>query len=124
MSQLETFDYKPQLEKLRGQELPDSVRNGQRFTSMTAAQSSFPLAPSLFKFAQHGQSGAWISELMPYTAKVADACVVVPTVNPENITPHSEAFQAVVWHLLVSHPKLKANQTKWESAVGTTSSAR
>lgn len=52
-----------------------------------------------------------------YTAKVADACVVVPTVNAENITPHSEAFQAVVWHLLVSHPKLKANQTKWESAV-------
>jgi D-sedoheptulose 7-phosphate isomerase len=51
-----------------------------------------------------------------YTAKVADACVIIPTVNPENITPHSEAFQAVVWHLLVSHPKLKANQTKWESA--------
>ena len=50
-----------------------------------------------------------------YTAKVADACVVIPTVNPENITPHSEAFQAVVWHLLVSHPKLKSNQTKWES---------
>ncbi len=52
-----------------------------------------------------------------YTAHVADACVIVPTVNPETITPHSEAFQAVVWHLLVSHPKLKANQTKWESAV-------
>ena len=51
-----------------------------------------------------------------YTAQVADACVIVPTVNPETITPHSEAFQAVVWHLLVSHPKLKANQTKWESA--------
>lgn len=52
-----------------------------------------------------------------YTAKVANACVIVPTVNPDNITPHSEAFQAVVWHLLVSHPKLKVNQTKWESAV-------
>ena len=52
-----------------------------------------------------------------YTAQAADACVIVPTVNPETITPHSEAFQAVVWHLLVSHPKLKANQTKWESAV-------
>ena len=50
-----------------------------------------------------------------YTAQVADACVIVPTVNPDNITPHSEAFQAVIWHLLVSHPKLKANQTKWES---------
>lgn len=52
-----------------------------------------------------------------YTAKVADACVIIPTVNPENITPHSEAFQAIIWHLLVSHPKLKENQTKWESAV-------
>lgn len=51
-----------------------------------------------------------------YTAKVADTCVVVPTVNPETITPHSEAFQAVVWHLLVSHPKLKTNETKWESS--------
>jgi D-sedoheptulose 7-phosphate isomerase len=52
-----------------------------------------------------------------YTAQVADACVIVPTVNADNITPHSEAFQGVVWHLLVSHPKLKANQTKWESTV-------
>lgn len=50
-----------------------------------------------------------------YTAKVADACVVVPVVNPGNITPHSEAFQAVLWHLFVSHPDLKVNQTKWES---------
>jgi D-sedoheptulose 7-phosphate isomerase len=49
-----------------------------------------------------------------YTAKVADACVIIPTVNVDNITPHSEAFQAVVWHLFVSHPKLKAQQTKWE----------
>lgn len=50
-----------------------------------------------------------------YTAKVADACVIIPTPNPENTTPHAEAFQAVVWHLLVSHPKLKVAQTKWES---------
>lgn len=52
-----------------------------------------------------------------YTAQVADACAIIPTVNPETVTPHSEAFQAVVWHLLVSHPKLKMNQTKWESTV-------
>jgi len=51
-----------------------------------------------------------------YTARVADACVIVPTVNPDTVTPHSEAFQAVVWHLLVSHPQLKASRTKWESA--------
>jgi D-sedoheptulose 7-phosphate isomerase len=59
-----------------------------------------------------------------YTAQVADACVIVPTVNADNITPHSEAFQAVIWHLLVSHPALKANQTKWESAVATAVPAR
>jgi D-sedoheptulose 7-phosphate isomerase len=52
-----------------------------------------------------------------YTAQVADCCVIIPTVNAETITPHSEAFQSVVWHLLVSHPKLKASQTKWESTV-------
>lgn len=50
-----------------------------------------------------------------YTARVADACVIVPTVNPETITPHSEAFQSIIWHLLISHPKLKTSQTKWES---------
>jgi D-sedoheptulose 7-phosphate isomerase len=50
-----------------------------------------------------------------YTAKVADACVIIPTVNPANVTPHSEAFQAIVWHLFVSHPALKVQQTKWES---------
>ena len=50
-----------------------------------------------------------------YTAEVADVCILIPTVNADNITPHAEAFQAVVWHLMVSHPKLKATQTKWES---------
>src|ERR1700733_3601746 len=53
-----------------------------------------------------------------YTVKVADACCIVPTVNQQNVTPHSEAFQAVIWHLLVSHPKLKAQQTKWEAVGG------
>ena len=52
-----------------------------------------------------------------YTAKVADACVIIPEVNKKNITPHTEAFQAVVWHLIVSHPKLKLNETKWESVL-------
>src|SRR5262249_17818557 len=69
-SQHELFDYKPKLAELRGSELPDSVRGTQRLTAMTAAQQSFPVIPSLFQFAQHGQSRAWVSELMPYTAKV------------------------------------------------------
>jgi len=80
------------------------------------------ISPNLVTALQHAKSvGAKITGVVGrdggYTAKVADACVIVPTVNTETITPHSEAFQAVVWHLLVSHPKLKANQTKWESAV-------
>lgn len=80
------------------------------------------ISPNLVMALQHAKSvGAKITGVVGrdggYTAKVADVCVIVPTVNAETITPHSEAFQAVVWHLLVSHPKLKANQTKWESAV-------
>jgi D-sedoheptulose 7-phosphate isomerase len=78
------------------------------------------ISPNLVTALQHARSvGAKIVGVVGraegYTAKVADACVVVPAVNPANVTPHSEAFQAVIWHLLVSHPKLKANQTKWES---------
>ena len=50
-----------------------------------------------------------------YTSKVSDVCIIIPTVNEKTITPHTEAFQAVVWHLIISHPKLKFNETKWES---------
>src|SRR5215510_3692869 len=71
-SQLDLFDPKPQLEKYRGQNLPDSVRMGQRLTGMTAYQSSFPTAPSAFRFAQHGKSGASLSELIPFTARHTD----------------------------------------------------
>ena len=53
-----------------------------------------------------------------YTAKVSDTCLIIPTVNPKTVTPHSEAFQSIIWHLLVSHPKLKSKQTKWESLKG------
>jgi hypothetical protein len=64
-SQMELFDHKPHLDKLRATELPDSIRQGQRLTGMTATQTAFPIAPTLFKFAQHGQSAAWVSELLP-----------------------------------------------------------
>ncbi|MEO7649187.1 MAG: DUF1501 domain-containing protein, partial [Bryobacteraceae bacterium] len=69
-SQLDLFDYKPRLLEFQGVELPDSVRRGQRLTGMTAAQGSFPVAPSTFKFQQHGASGAWLSSALPHTAKV------------------------------------------------------
>ena len=76
-SQLETFDYKPLLNEQQGQPLPDSVRMGQRLTGMTGNQASLPLAGSIYKFAQHGQCGAWVSELLPQLARhVDDMCVI------------------------------------------------
>lgn len=80
------------------------------------------VSPNLVRALQYAkQVGAQVVGIVGrdggYTAKVADSCVIVPTVNPETITPHSEAFQAVIWHLLVSHPALKAKQTKWESTL-------
>ena len=78
------------------------------------------VSPNLVSALQYAKEiGAKIAGIVGrdggYTAQVADACVIVPTVNPSNVTPHTEAFQAVVWHLLVSHPALKVTQTKWES---------
>src|ERR1700753_1877086 len=78
------------------------------------------VSPNLVRALQFAQEvGATITGIVGrdggYTAKVADAVVIVPTVNPDHVTPHSEAFQAVVWHLFVSHPRLKMNQTKWET---------
>ena len=84
-SQMELFDYKPRLYDLRGTELPDSIRQGQRLTGMTSTQSSFPVVPSLFKFAQHGNSGAWVSELMPNTARVADQLCFIKSMFTEAI---------------------------------------
>jgi hypothetical protein len=84
-SQMELFDYKPRLYDLRGTELPDSIRQGQRLTGMTSTQSSFPVVPSLFKFAQHGKAGAWVSELMPNTAGVADQLCFIKSMFTEAI---------------------------------------
>src|SRR5450432_2233839 len=71
-SQAELFDYKPRLVEFQGDELPDSVRGTQRLTGMSASQSTFPVVPSKFAFARHGQSGAWVSALLPHTARIAD----------------------------------------------------
>ena len=80
-SQMELFDYKPRLTEFQGQDLPESVRKGQRLTGMSATQSSFPLVPSKFAFAQHGNSGAWLSELLPYTAKIADQLTFIKSLH-------------------------------------------
>src|SRR5688572_5303824 len=84
-SQMELFDYKPTLETLHKTELPDSIRMGQRLTGMTSGQKSFPVVKSMFNFSQHGKSGTYISELLPYTAGIADDICVVKTVNTEAI---------------------------------------
>jgi Protein of unknown function (DUF1501) len=84
-SQLDLFDPKPALSKFRGQNLPESIRQGQRLTGMTAFQSSFPTAPSMFRFAQHGQSGATLSELLPYTSKVVDDIAFIKSMHTEQI---------------------------------------
>ncbi|MGI9429155.1 MAG: DUF1501 domain-containing protein, partial [Bythopirellula sp.] len=84
-SQFETFDYKPKLDAMTGQDLPDSIRQGQRLTTMTSGQSAFPIAHSIFDFAQHGQSGAWVSELLPYTAGVADELCFIKSLHTDAI---------------------------------------
>jgi hypothetical protein len=84
-SQLDLFDYKPLLQKMNGEDLPASIRMGQRLTGMTSNQERFPLAGSIFKFAQHGQHGAWFSELMPHTAKIADDLCILKSIYTEAI---------------------------------------
>ncbi len=84
-SQLETFDYKPLLNERQGEPLPDSVRMGQRLTGMSGNQASLPLAGSAFKFAQHGTSGAWVSELLPHTARVVDDLCIIRSLYTEAI---------------------------------------
>lgn len=84
-SQLESFDYKPKLREMMGEELPESVRGGQRLTGMTANQESFPLAGSFCDFKQYGQSGAWISDLFPYTSKIVDDICIVRSMHTEAI---------------------------------------
>src|SRR5579863_2721016 len=84
-SQMDLFDYKPGLKQIAKTELPDSIRQGQRLTGMTAAQTSFPVAPSIYDFKQYGQSGAWVSNLMPRTAEVADQLCFIKSMYTEQI---------------------------------------
>jgi hypothetical protein len=84
-SHIDLFDYKAKLKELHGSELPGSVRMGQRITGMTSGQQSFPCVAPMFKFAQHGQSGAWVSELLPEIASIADEIAIVKSLNTEAI---------------------------------------
>jgi len=84
-SQVELFDYKPNLKKLHGTELPDSIRRGQRITGMTSGQDSFPVAAPIFSFKQHGKSGTWLSELLPHTSNIVDDIAIIKTMHTDAI---------------------------------------
>lgn len=93
-SQMDLFDYKPQMNDWYDKDLPDSIRNGQRLTTMTSGQARFPIAPSKYKFAQHGQCGMWLCELLPETAKVVDELCFVRSMHTEAIN-HEPAITAM-----------------------------
>jgi hypothetical protein len=84
-SQMDMFDYKPKMRELYDTDLPDSIRQGQRLTTMTSGQARFPIAPSKYEFAQHGESGMWVSEMLPWTAKVVDELCFIRSMHTEAI---------------------------------------
>ncbi len=107
-SQLELFDPKPGLARYRGQDLPPSIRQGQRLTGMTAFQSQFPVVPSQFSFAQHGASGAWLSELLPHTARIADRLSFLRSMHTEQINHDPAVTFALSGFQLAGRPSLGA----------------
>ena len=107
-SQIDLFDFKPTLAKRHGEELPDSIRQGQRLTGMTAGQEHFPVAPSRFSFAQHGESGGWFSELLPHTARVADQLTVVRSMHTEAINHDPAITFLQSGHQLAGRPSMGA----------------
>ncbi|MEM7380967.1 MAG: DUF1501 domain-containing protein, partial [Bacteroidota bacterium] len=84
-SQIDMFDYKPKLREMFGQDLPESVRQGQRLTAMSADQTVFPIAPSIMDFKQYGESRAWVSELMPYTSEIVDELCFIKSMQTDAI---------------------------------------
>jgi Protein of unknown function (DUF1501) len=105
-SQIDLFDYKPKMGAMFDKDLPDSIRNGQRLTTMTSGQARFPIAPSIYKFAQHGSSGMWISELLPWTARLADQIALVKTVWTEAINHDPAVTYICTGNQLPGRPSL------------------
>ncbi len=105
-AQMDMLDYKPQTEKLFDTDLPDSIRQGQRLTTMTSGQARFPIAPSKYKFKQHGRSGAWVSELLPHTASVVDDMAIVRSVYTEAINHDPAITYICTGHQLPGKPSL------------------
>ena len=107
-SQIETFDYKPKLNEMFDKDLPESIRKGQRLTTMTSGQKRFPLVGSKFSFKQYGRSGAWVSELLPYTARMVDDLAIVKTVYTEAINHDPAITYICTGHQLPGRASLGA----------------
>jgi len=107
-SQLELFDYKPHLKERFNEDLPASIRGSQRLTGMTAGQSRFPVAPSRFRFTQHGDSGIWLSELLPHTARIADRICLVRSLYTEAINHDPAMTMLQTGHQIAGRPSLGA----------------
>ena len=115
-SQLDLYDYKPKMAAMYDKDLPDSVRQGQRLTTMTSGQSRFPIAPSKYKFAQYGKSGMWVSELLPNTAKMVDEMCFIRSMNTDAINHEPAITFAQTGNQIAGRPCLGA----WVSyALGT-----
>ena len=105
-SQMDLFDYKPKMDAMFDKDLPDSIRKGQRLTTMTSGQARFPIAPSKYKFARHGQSGMWVSELLPWTARLVDEIALVKTVWTEAINHDPAVTYICTGNQLPGRPSL------------------
>ncbi len=105
-SQMDLFDYKPTMAEWFDKDLPDSIRKGQRLTTMTSGQSRFPVAPSKYKFQQHGQAGTWVSELLPHTAKMVDDLALIQTVWTEAINHDPAVTYICTGNQLPGRPSL------------------
>jgi len=107
-SQIDLLDYKPKMEELFDTDLPETIRQGQRLTTMTSGQARFPVAPSKYAFAQHGQSGAWVSELLPHTAKLVDDLAIVRSLHTEAINHDPAITYICTGHQLPGRSSLGA----------------
>ncbi|MDB5345830.1 MAG: hypothetical protein JWP89_4207 [Schlesneria sp.] len=105
-SQMDLFDPKPDLKDRHGEDLPQSIRQGQRLTTMTSGQSKFPVAPSIFRFAKHGQSGMWMSELLPHMSKIADDLCMIRSMNTEAINHDPAITFCQTGHQLAGRPSI------------------
>src|SRR6516165_1512393 len=105
-SQMDLWDYKPKMAELFDKDLPPSIRNGQRLTTMTSGQSRFPVAPSKYRFARHGEAGMWVSELLPWTARIVDQIALVKTVWTEAINHDPAVTYICTGNQLPGRPSL------------------